>query len=249
VILPTYDERGTIGAVLDGLLALDANLDVLVVDDGSPDGTGGVVRARTEVDPRVRLIERPAKSGLASAYGVGFERAEAEGYDLVVEMDSDLSHLPEELPRLLHAAAEHDLDLVIGSRYVPGGMVTNWSRARVALSRSGNRYARLCLGFPVKDATSGFRCYRRRALRAVLARPITSDGYGFQVELVHRAWRLGYAVGEVPITFSERRYGHSKISRRIVVEALWLVTLWGLRARFRPLPSDLPRPMSAESPS
>jgi len=249
VILPTYDERGTIEAVLDGLLALDANLDVLVVDDASPDGTGDVVRSKTEVDPRVRLIERSAKSGLASAYVVGFEHAETDGYDLVVEMDSDLSHLPEELPLLLHAAAEHDLDLVIGSRYVPGGMVTNWSRARVALSRAGNGYARFCLGLPLKDVTSGFRCYRRRALQRILATPITSDGYGFQVELVHRAWRLGYTIDEVPITFSERRYGQSKISRRIVLEALWLVTVWGLKARFRPLPSGRERPSDAEPAS
>ena len=234
VILPTYDERGTIEAVLGGVLAPDANLDILVVDDASPDGTGDVVRSRAAVEPRIDLVERPAKSGLASAYGVGFARARAGGYDLVVEMDSDLSHLPEELPRLLHAAAEHDLDLVIGSRYVPGGSVTNWSRARVALSRAGNRYARFSLGIPVRDATSGFRCYRRDALEAILAEPIASDGYGFQVELLYRAWRLGYSVGEVPITFSERRFGHSKISRRIVLEALWLVTLWGLRARSRP---------------
>ena len=232
VILPTYEERATIGAVLGGLASLDRDLDVLVVDDGSPDGTAEVVRERAAADPRVRLVERPRKSGLASAYGVGFERAMTEGYDLAVEMDSDLSHRPEELPRLLDAVGRHDL--VIGSRYVPGGSVTNWGRARLLLSRGGNRYARLCLGIPVKDATSGFRVYRTQALRRILRAPVTSDGYGFQIELVYRAWKLGLSVGEAPITFSEREHGKSKISRRIVVEALWLVTKWGLRARFRP---------------
>lgn len=234
VILPTFNERATIETVLDGLAALGRDLDVLVVDDSSPDGTADVVRARSQADPRVHLLERPRKAGLAGAYALGFQRAIAEGYDLVVEMDSDLSHLPEELPNLLDATRDHDL--VIGSRYIPGGSVTNWSAARVALSRAGNRYARFCLGFTMHDATSGFRAYRRPGLERVTATPISSDGYGFQVELAYRAWNLGLAIAEVPITFREREHGHSKISRRIVVEALWLITLWGLRARFRPRP-------------
>jgi apolipoprotein N-acyltransferase len=236
VILPTYNERPTIDAVLDGLSATEGDLDLLVVDDGSPDGTGEIVRKRSETDPHVRLVERPRKSGLASAYAVGFERAIAEGYDLAVEMDSDLSHRPEELPRLLGAAARHHM--VVGSRYIPGGSVTNWSRGRMALSRAGNLYARFCLGFDIHDATSGFRVYRREALEEITATPITSDGYGFQIELVYRAWNLGLSVGEAPISFREREHGQSKISRRIVVEALWLVTLWGLRARFRPHPES-----------
>ena len=236
VILPTYNERATIGEVLEGLTATGTGLDILVVDDGSPDGTGEIVRERSEADPHIRLVERPRKSGLASAYAVGFGRAIAEGYDLAVEMDSDLSHRPEELPRLLEAAERHHL--VIGSRYVPGGSVTNWSRARVALSKAGNLYARFCLGFDLHDATSGFRVYRREALEEITATPVTSDGYGFQIELVYRAWNLGLSVGEAPISFREREHGQSKISRRIVVEALWLVTLWGLRARFRPDPES-----------
>jgi apolipoprotein N-acyltransferase len=234
VILPTYNERATIERVLDGIGSLEGDLDVLVIDDGSPDGTGALVRARAETVPRLTLIERPRKSGLASAYAVGFERAIADGYDLVVEMDSDLSHRPEELPRLLQAANEHDL--VIGSRYIPGGSVTNWSPARVALSKAGNLYARFWLGFRVHDATSGFRVYRTGALREITAAPVSSDGYGFQIELVYRAWNLGLSVGEAPISFREREHGQSKISRRIVVEALWLVTVWGLRARFRAEP-------------
>jgi len=234
VILPTYNERATIGAVLEGLSAAEAGLDLLVVDDGSPDGTGEIVRERSETDPHVRLVERPRKSGLASAYAVGFDRAIAERYDLAVEMDSDLSHRPEEVPRLLEAAAQHHM--VVGSRYIPGGSVTNWSRARVGLSKAGNLYARFCLGFDIHDATSGFRVYRREALEEIIATPITSDGYGFQIELVYRAWNLGLSVGEAPISFREREHGQSKISRRIVVEALWLVTMWGVRARFRPDP-------------
>jgi dolichol-phosphate mannosyltransferase len=151
---------------------------------------------------------------------------------LAIEMDSDLSHRPEELPRLLEAARSHDV--VIGSRYVPGGSVTNWSRARLALSKAGNLYARIWLGFGVHDATSGYRVYRTGALRQITATPVSSDGYGFQIELVYRAWNLGLSVGEAPISFHEREHGESKISRRIILEALWLVTVWGLRARFRP---------------
>ena len=184
----------------------------------------------------MRLLERPRKSGLASAYLDGFRVGVADGYDLLVEMDSDLSHQPEELSRLLEAAAS-GRDLVVGSRYVPGGSVTDWSRSRVALSKAGNAYARLMLGVPIRDATSGFRVYRREALAELTERPFHSDGYGFQIELVMRAWNAGYAVGEVPITFRERAHGHSKISRTIVVEALWLVTVWGVKARFAAPPA------------
>jgi apolipoprotein N-acyltransferase len=230
VILPTYDERATIERVLRGVLAAPEEVHVLVVDDSSPDGTGDVVRAVMAGEPRVRLHERANKSGLASAYLEGFRRAVDEGFDLAVEMDSDLSHDPRELPRLLAAAGAHDL--TIGSRYVPGGSVANWSRSRVALSRGGNLYARRMLGFDVRDATSGYRVYRRRLLEELVRRPFTSDGYGFQIELVLRAWRLGFDVGEVPITFREREHGRSKISRRIVAEALVLVARWGFSLRF-----------------
>lgn len=232
VVLPTYNERETIGSVLTGLLTLPHGVEILVVDDASPDGTAGVVRTLASTEPRVHLLEREGKGGLASAYVDGFRFALAQGCDLVVEMDSDLSHLPEELPRLLDAAASHDL--VIGSRYIRGGSVGNWSRARVALSRGGNTYTRLMLGLPVHDATSGFRVYRRALIEEIVRRPPTSGGYGFQIELAYRAWLAGHDVAEVPITFREREHGHSKISRRIVVEALWLVTVWGIRARLHP---------------
>jgi glycosyltransferase involved in cell wall biosynthesis len=231
VILPTYDERETIEWVIERLLALPEDVRVLVVDDTSPDGTGELVRAIAARELRVHLLERPRKSGLASAYLDGFVTALRDGYDLVVEMDSDLSHDPAELSGLLAAAAAR-YDLTIGSRYVPGGSVADWSRARVALSRAGNAYTRFMLGMHVHDATSGFRVYRRALLEALVDRPFHSDGYGFQIELVMRTWNAGFHVGEVPITFREREHGHSKISRRIVAEALWLVTVWGVRARF-----------------
>ena len=232
VILPTYNERETIRSVIERVLVAAPNADVLVVDDGSPDGTAGIVRALAIDEPRLRLLERPAKGGLAGAYVEGFRLALDEGYHLAVEMDADLSHQPEELPRLLEGA--RTFDLTVGSRYVPGGAVTNWGIIRRLLSRAGNAYTQLLLGLPVRDATSGFRVFRRGLLAELLEHGVQADGYGFQIELVYRAWRLGSSVGEVPITFREREHGHSKISRRIVVEALWLVTVWGLRDRVRP---------------
>jgi len=228
VILPTYEERTTIAAVIGGVLC-EPGVDIVVVDDSSPDGTADVVRGLAEGEPRIRLRLRPSKSGLASAYLEGFRVALDEGYDLTVEMDSDLSHDPGQLGSLLAAAHSHHL--VVGSRYVPGGSVSNWSRFRVGLSRGGNTYARFMLGVPIHDATSGFRVYRRDLLEEVMTHPIASEGYGFQIELVMRAQLLGYDVGESPITFREREHGHSKISRRIVVEALWHVTRWGTALR------------------
>jgi dolichol-phosphate mannosyltransferase len=239
VILPTYDEAPTIERVLDGIFEAPQDVHVMVVDDSSPDGTGDVVRKRAEDDPRILLLERPSKMGLASAYLDGFREGLAEGYDLIVEMDSDLSHDPKDLPRLLETAAQ-GADLTIGSRYIPGGSVSDWSRSRVALSRAGNVYARFMLGIPVRDGTSGYRVYRRELLQDLVTQPPASEGYGFQIELVMRSWNLGYRLEETPITFSDRAHGESKISRGIVVEALWLVTKWGFRSRLRgsPNPSE-----------
>ena len=234
VVLPTYNERATIAEVLSRLLELPEPVDILVVDDGSPDGTAEVVQKAAEGGAPIRLLSRPTKSGLASAYAAGFGVALEDGYDLIVEMDSDLSHQPEELSGLL--AGARTAHLTIGSRYVPGGSVTNWGRLRRLLSRAGNLYARISLGFDVQDATSGFRVYRRDLLAVLTADGVHHEGYGFQIELAHQAWQAGYVVSEVPITFREREHGHSKISRRIVVEALWLVAVWGLRDRFRPEP-------------
>ena len=230
VILPTYNERETIGRVLEGVLAAGPNVEALVIDDGSPDGTGDFVEGIAEAQPRVRLVRRAGKQGLASAYLMGFRKGLDEGYDVLVEMDSDLSHRPEDLPRLLQGAESNDL--TIGSRYVPGGEVTNWSRARLALSKGGNVYTRLILGIPVSDATSGYRSYRRHLVEVLLSDSITSEGYAFQIELAYRAWRKGFRIGELPIVFREREYGTSKISKRIVVEAILNVAKWGIRDRF-----------------
>lgn len=251
VILPTYDEARTIRDVVAGVLRYPG-VDAIVVDDSSPDGTANIVRELMAGEPRLRLVQRPARSGLASAYLEGFGRALDEGYDLIVEMDSDLSHDPTQLGSLLDAA-RHRSHLVVGSRYVPGGSVTNWGRARLTLSKAGNLYARLMLGIPLHDATSGYRVYRRDLLRDLVSEPFHADGYGFQVELVMRSWLHGWNLGEVPITFREREHGRSKLSRWIVVEALWLVTRWGValrvlgrphgraRARSSPVTPPLPR--------
>jgi dolichol-phosphate mannosyltransferase len=240
VILPTYNERHTVEEVIDRVLAASDRVEVTVVDDSSPDGTGDIVRKIADRESRVKLVERPEKGGLASAYLDGFVRAISEGYDVIVEMDSDLSHRPEELARLLESARDHHL--TIGSRYVPGGAIRNWSPIRRTLSLGGNWYVRLLLGLPVADSTSGFRAYRWAALRELITHRVGSEGYGFQIELAYGAWRRGMAVGEVPITFEERRHGHSKISRAIVVEALWQVFVWAVRDRVlrrRPPSQDL----------
>ena len=240
VILPTYNERDTVEDVIDRVLATSDRVHVKVVDDSSPDGTGDIVRKIADREPRVSLEERPEKGGLASAYLDGFVLAISEGYDLIVEMDADLSHRPDELPRLLEGARRNHV--TIGSRYVPGGKVRNWSLVRRVLSRGGNVYVRVLLGLPVRDATSGFRVYRWEALRELITRQLRSEGYAFQIELAYRAWRRGMVVGEVPITFEERRHGQSKISRAIVVEALWQILVWAIRDRlFRHRPASKDR--------
>jgi apolipoprotein N-acyltransferase len=233
VVIPTYNERATIRTVVEGVLAAGPAVHALIVDDGSPDGTGAIADDLAAAHDRVRVLHREGKRGLSSAYLEGFQLALGEPYDVVVEMDADLSHRPEDLPAVIGGAATNDL--TIGSRYIPGGAVSNWSRFRVALSRGGNAYARAMLRLPVKDATSGFRSYRRDALAVLVAPGFHSQGYGFQIELVYRASRMGYTLGEVPITFREREHGHSKISRAIVVEALYDVARWGIRDRLRAL--------------
>jgi apolipoprotein N-acyltransferase len=229
VVLPTFNERDTVEEAIGRTLASATGVEVIVVDDSSPDGTGDVVRRLAEADARVSLVERPGKAGLASAYREGFERALAGDADLVVEMDADLSHRPEELSRLLEGARHHHL--VIGSRYVRGGGIRNWGLLRRILSWGGNTYARVLLGFPIHDATSGYRVFRRETLEDLIRDPARTEGYAFQVELAYRAWRRGFSVAEVPITFEDRRAGASKLSRRIVFEALWQVLVWAVRDR------------------
>ncbi len=227
VVLPTYCERETLPEVVSGTLEALPDARVLVVDDASPDGTGKVADELAAGDPRVRVIHRPGKAGLASAYVEGFRTALREGAELLVEMDADGSHDPAELPALVEAAKS--ADVVVGSRYIPGGKVHNWSPFRLLLSRGGNLYARALLRLSIRDATSGYRAYHRRVLEALDLGAIRSEGYAFQIEMVLRAARAGFRVVEVPITFWERRAGRSKLSRRIVLEALIEVARWALR--------------------
>jgi dolichol-phosphate mannosyltransferase len=225
VVIPTYNERDNIDSLLPFILELP-RFRALVVDDNSPDGTANVVAMIAKTEPRVGLLSRSGKLGLGTAYIAGFQRALAEGADYICEMDADFSHDPSYLPILL-AAAETRYDLVLGSRYVRGGGTTDWGILRKFISLGGNLYARMILGLPVMDATGGFRCYRRRVLEAIDLDAIHSNGYSFQIELVYRTMRAGFHIGEVPIIFPDRRVGHSKMSRRIVLEAL--LTVWRLR--------------------
>ena len=229
VIVPTYNERDNLELIAGRLHAAVPAADLLVVDDNSPDGTGRIADTLAGEQPWAHVLHRTGKQGLGAAYIAGFGWARERGYDVVVEMDADGSHAPEQLPELL-AALEH-ADVVLGSRWVPGGAVVNWPRSRELLSRGGNAYTRLLLGLPLADATGGYRAYRRPVLDALLTGDIASQGYCFQVDLVWQAWRAGHRVVEVPITFVERERGESKMSRAIVAEALWRVTVWGLRSR------------------
>ena len=229
VVVPTYDERDNLRPIAQRLFAAVPEADLLVVDDDSPDGTGEVADELVREDPRAHVLHRGRKAGLGAAYTAGFAWAREHGYDVVVEMDADGSHQPEQLPRLL--AALHGADLVLGSRWVRGGEVVNWPAARELLSRGGNAYTRTVLGLPLHDATGGFRAYRREVLDAMPLDEVASHGYCFQVDLAWRAWRAGYRLVEVPITFVERARGQSKMSRAIVLEALWRVTWWGLSNR------------------
>ena len=225
VVIPTYNERENIGELIPRVLEVP-RFRVLVVDDNSPDGTAEIVRDLARGEPRIGLLSRPGKQGLGRAYLAGFRRALDEGAEFICEMDADFSHDPRYLPDLL-AAAEERYDLVLGSRYVRGGGTVNWGLARQLISRGGNVYARAILGLPVSDATGGFRCYRRRVLETLDLGAIQSNGYSFQIEMVYRTRRAGFRVGEVPIIFPDRRVGQSKMSRRIVLEAL--LTVWRLR--------------------
>jgi dolichol-phosphate mannosyltransferase len=218
VIIPTYNERENIPALLPRVLE-HPELSILVVDDGSPDGTGDLVAAEVARNPRVHLIRRAGKQGLGTAYVAGFRYALARGAEYVFEMDADFSHDPRYLPDLLHAA-ETAYDLVIGSRYVAGGGTTDWGLGRQLISRGGNLYARMILGLPLSDMTGGYRCYRRRALEAISLDQIRSNGYSFQIEMAYRVHQAGLRVGEVPIIFPDRRVGASKMSKQIVFEAL-----------------------------
>nr|WP_240746535.1 polyprenol monophosphomannose synthase [Cryptosporangium phraense] len=229
VVIPTYNEADNIRVIVSRLRAAVPDVEVLIADDGSPDGTGEIADELAAADRLVHVLHRAGKEGLGAAYLAGFAWAAEHGADVMVEMDADGSHNPEELPRLLNAL--RDADVVIGSRKVPGGKIVNWPMSRVMISSVGNLYTRLALSFPVKDSTAGFRAYRAEVLAAKNLSGVASQGYCFQIDMVYRAWRSGYRVVEVPVTFVERERGQSKMSPDIVREALWRVGLWGVQAR------------------
>jgi dolichol-phosphate mannosyltransferase len=229
VVIPTYNEADNVRPIVERVRRAVPSVDILVADDSSPDGTGAIADELAAADDQVHVLHRPGKRGLGSAYVAGFRWARERGYDAVVEMDADGSHAPEELPRLLDAL--RDADAVLGSRWVPGGAVLNWPVHRLLLSRGGNLYTRLALGMPFRDATGGYRAYRTPLLDKVDVESVASQGYCFQVDLAWRAYRNGLRVVEVPITFAERERGASKMSSAVVREALWRVSLWGLKAR------------------
>ncbi len=229
VLIPTYNERDNLAGIVGRVRTAAPDVDVVVLDDASPDGTGELADELAAADPRIHVIHRPGKHGLGAAYLQGFHWAMDEGYDAVVEMDADGSHRPEHLPALLDAA--RDADLVIGSRWVRGGAVVNWPAHRKALSAGGNIYTKVLLGMGVNDATAGYRVYRTSALRRMGLSDVASQGYCFQVDLTWRASRRGLTVVEVPITFVEREVGDSKMSRAIMTESLRRITSWGVGYR------------------
>ena len=229
IVIPTYNEADNLAWVVGRLRAAQPGVDILVVDDGSPDGTGRIADELAAADDAVQVLHRRAKEGLGAAYLAGFRRVLGAGYDVIGEMDADGSHQPEQLQLLLDALG--DADLVIGSRWVPGGSVTNWPRSRELLSRGGNLYVRLLLGISVRDATAGYRLYRRAALEQIDLDAVESTGYVFQTDLVARTIAAGLRVREVPIEFVERMAGESKMSGPVAFESLRLITRWGLRSR------------------
>ncbi|NOK22238.1 polyprenol monophosphomannose synthase [Corallococcus carmarthensis] len=226
VCIPTYNERDNIGPITQAVLAADPRVDILVVDDNSPDGTGQLADELAAKNPRVRVLHREKKEGLGRAYLAAFRWALAEGYTFILEMDADFSHDPRYLPTFLDAA-EGGADLVLGSRYVAGGGTVNWGVGRKIISRGGSLYARSILGVDVRDLTGGFKCFNRRVLESINLDEVRSTGYAFQIELTYRTLRKGFTVREVPIVFEDRRVGHSKMNKKIFVEALGMV--WKLR--------------------
>ena len=226
VIIPTYNERENVRRIIDHVLRQDGRIEVLIVDDGSPDGTGQIVAELEAADPRVHLLEREKKMGLGTAYIAGFRWALERDYQYIMEMDADFSHDPSHLPQFLRAI--EDADLVLGSRYQQGRVtVVNWPITRLILSYSANLYARAVTGLPVWDATGGFKCFRRSVLEAIDLSRVRSNGYAFQIEMSYRAWKRDFRIVEIPIVFVDRTEGTSKMSKSIVREAIWMV--WRLR--------------------
>ncbi len=233
IIVPTYNEKENVAKLVSAVLGQDPSIDILIVDDGSPDGTGALVDAIAASEPRVHAIHRASKLGLGTAYIAGFRWALARDYALVFEMDADFSHAPEKIPHFLQAIKS--ADVVIGSRYQNGQVnVVNWPMSRLFLSYSANIYARTLTGVPIFDATGGFKCFRREVLEAIDLSDVRSNGYAFQIEMTFRAWKKGFRIVEIPIVFVDRTEGSSKMSKRIVREAVWMVwrlRWWGITGR------------------
>ena len=224
VIIPTYNEKENIHSIVELVLSQVANLEILVVDDNSPDGTAAIVTEMAQANPRVHLLSRAGKLGLGTAYIAGFKWGLARGYAYLIEMDADFSHDPCEIPNMLKAIQQ--ADLVLGSRYIDGVRVVNWPLSRLFLSKGASYYVRIITGLPIHDPTGGFKCFRRKVLETIELDKVRSNGYAFQIEMTHKAWMMGFRVREIPITFADRSAGQSKMSGHIVSEALWMV--WSL---------------------
>lgn len=234
VVIPTYNEAGNIKSLIDQLFATIPECEIMVVDDGSPDGTGLICSAISKENKKLHLIERHSKSGMGSAYRMAFIWALEQNFDEVIEMDADGSHQVSDLLRMLDTKKMNpDVDLVIGSRWIRGGKTVNWPRSRELLSRIANRYVRIMLGMGIHDATAGFRIYSSRILRKIDLGHIRSEGYSFQIEMTRAAYKAGAVIVEIPITFKERENGVSKMSKKIVREAIFLVTVWGVKRVLR----------------
>ncbi len=242
IIVPTYNERENLRPLVGKVLGLPVPVDLLVVDDNSPDGTGKLADELAAAHDAVQVLHRAGKEGLGRAYCAGFVWALARGYEFVFEMDGDFSHNPEDIPRFLEAAA--DADLVLGSRYANGIRVINWPLRRLLLSLGAAKYVRIVTGMPFSDPTGGFKCFRRRALQSVDLEQVHSNGYSFQIEMTHKLWRQGLRVAEVPITFTDRFQGTSKMSRKIVYEALGMVWRLWFQNGLRRTPTRAPAPAS-----
>ncbi len=230
VIIPTYNEKENLPLIVPEVLARDLRISVLIVDDNSPDGTGQIAAQMAAVNPRIHVLHRPEKAGLGRAYLSGFKWALERDFDRIFEMDADFSHNPKYLPEFLKAT--EDADLVLGSRYISGVNVINWPMSRLLLSYFANVYSRIVTGLPVRDSTGGFKCFRREVLDAIDLDNIHSNGYAFQIEMSFRAWKKGFRMQEIPIVFTDREQGHSKMSKHIVREAIWMVPKLRLMAIF-----------------
>jgi dolichol-phosphate mannosyltransferase len=239
VIVPTYNERESLPVIVSGIRLAEPEVHILIADDNSPDGTGEVADGLSSSDNSVHVLHRLAKAGLGAAYLDAFGWAKANGYDVVVEMDADGSHRPQDLTKILDALTNNDV--VLGSRWIKDGRVVNWAKSREVLSRGGNLYTRMWLGIPIHDATGGFRAYRVTALDVMKIDQVESQGYCFQVDMAWRAIKANLRVAEVPITFVERELGESKMDGSIVKEALWRVTQWGIEKRLNDVKNILKR--------